>query len=204
MALQDSLEQLRGFDLADLDINNVGAWPGAVKGIVLVLLLVVVLAGGYFFYLTDKQKMLAAAEQQETTLRSEYESKAYQAANLEQYRRQKEEMEATFGTLLRQLPSDTEVPGLIEDITLAALEHELKIESIDLQPERKAEFYVELPITITVEGSYHNLGAFVSAVANLSRIVTLHDFNIKPEGSPTNLKMSILAKTYRYMDDEEQ
>ena len=96
-------------------------------------------------------------------LRGEYESKAFQAANLPQYRQQKDEMEASFGTMLRQLPSDTEVPGLIEDITLAALDNGLVIESIDLQPERKAEFYVELPITIVVSGEYHNIGAFVSA-----------------------------------------
>jgi Tfp pilus assembly protein PilO len=102
------------------------------------------------------------------------------------------------GAMLRQLPSDTEVPGLIEDITLAALDNGLTIESIDLQQERKAEFYVELPITIVVSGEYHDIGAFVSAVANLSRIVTLHDFEIKPSPSPANLKMSIVAKTYRY------
>ena len=113
-------------------------------------------------------------------------------------------MEASFGTMLRQLPSDTEVPGLIEDITLAALDNGLVIESIDLQPERKAEFYVELPITIVVSGEYHNIGAFVSGVANLSRIVTLHDFNIKPVKSPTNLKMSIVAKTYRYLGEEDK
>jgi type IV pilus assembly protein PilO len=201
MALQDTLEQLRSFDVADLDVNNIGAWPAAVKAIILVLLLAIVLALGYFFYLTDKQKLLEAAQKQEVGLRSEYESKAFQAANLPEYRRQKEEMEASFGALLRQLPSDTEIPGLIEDITTTALDNELKIQSIDLQAERRAEFYVEQPITITVEGSYHNLGKFVSGVANLSRIVTLHDFTIRPEGSPANLKMTILAKTYRYMDE---
>jgi type IV pilus assembly protein PilO len=203
MALQDTLDQLRSFDISDLDVNNIGSWPTAVKGIILGLILVVVLTLGYFFYLTDKQKVLDASVKQETQLRTEYESKAFQAANLPQYRQQKEEMEASFGALLRQLPSDTEVPGLIEDITTTALDNELTIVSIDLQPERKAEFYVELPITITVTGSYHNLGKFVSGVANLSRIVTLHDFNIKPENSPANLRMSITAKTYRYMDESK-
>ena len=204
MALQDTLEQLRSLDISDLEMDNIGAWPTAVKAIVLVLLFVAVLVGGYFFYLTDKQKLLDASEKQEVALRSEFESKAFQAANLPQYRQQKEEMEATFGSMLRQLPSDTEVPGLIEDITLAALDNGLTIESIDLQPERKAEFYVELPITIVVTGEYHDIGAFVSAVANLSRIVTLHDFNIKPSPNPANLKMSIVAKTYRYLGEEEK
>jgi type IV pilus assembly protein PilO len=204
MALQDTLDQLRGLDVSDLEIDNIGAWPPAVKVILLVLLLVAVLVGGYFSYLTDKQKVLEAAQKQEAALKSEFESKAFQAANLPQYRQQKEEMEASFGSMLRQLPSDTEVPGLIEDITLAALDNGLTIESIDLQPERKAEFYVELPITIVVTGEYHDIGAFVSAVANLSRIVTLHDFNIKPSPNPANLKMSIVAKTYRYLGEEEK
>src|SRR5262245_13823509 len=204
MALQDTLDQLRGLNVSDLEINNVGAWPAAFKAIVLVLLFIVVLIVGYFSYLTDKQKSLETVQKQEAGLRTEYESKAFQAANLPQYRQQKEEMEASFGTMLRQLPSDTEVPGLIEDITLQALDNGLVIESIDLQPERKAEFYVELPITIVVTGEYHNIGAFVSGVANLSRIVTLHDFNIKPvQKIGTNLRMSIVAKTYRYQGDEK-
>jgi type IV pilus assembly protein PilO len=204
MALQDTLEQLRSLDIGDLEIDNIGSWPSVVKGIVLVLLFVAVLAAGYFFYLTDKQKLLEASQKQEVALKSEFESKAFQAANLPQYRQQKEEMEATFGSMLRQLPSDTEVPGLIEDITLAALDNGLTIESIDLQPERKAEFYVELPITIVVTGEYHDIGAFVSAVANLSRIVTLHDFTIKPSPTPANLRMSIVAKTYRYLGEEDK
>lgn len=203
MALQDTLEQLRSLDINELDVNNIGSWPAAVKAIILSLLFLVVVVAGYFAYLTDKQNVLETAEKQESSLRSEYESKAFQAANLPQYRQQKEEMEATFGALLRQLPSDTEVPGLIEDITLTALDNELTIQSIDLQPERKAEFYVELPITIAVSGDYHDIGAFVSGVANLSRIVTLHDFTIQPDTAPTDLNMKILAKTYRYQDEDK-
>jgi len=202
MALQDTLDQLRSFDVGDLDVNNIGAWPGPIKAIILIVLLVLVLVGGYSLYLTDKRAALESSRATEGTLRAEFESKAQQAANLEEYRQQKEEMEATFGALLRQLPSDTEVPGLLEDITLTALDNALKIDSVELQPEHKAEFYIELPINIAVEGDYHNIGAFVSGVANLSRIVTLHDFSIKPENSPNNLKMLITAKTYRYVDEE--
>ena len=204
MALQDSLNQLRGLEFSDLDVNNMGGWPAPLKGIILILLIIVVVVAGFFFYLTEKQTSLETARKQEGTLKSEYEAKAFQAANLPQYRQQKEEMEVSFGTMLRQLPSDTEVPGLIEDITLAALDNGLQIESIDLQPEHKAEFYVELPITIVVSGEYHDVGSFVSAVANLSRIVTLHDFNIKPDKGTTNLKMSIVAKTYRYLGQEDK
>ncbi len=203
MALQDTLDQIRNFDIGDLDINNVGSWPAAIKGIVMLLLFVGVLGGGYYAYLTDKQTMLDVVEAKEVNLRQDYETKAFKAANLDAYRKQRDEMEATFGALLKQLPSDTEVPGLLEDITRTAIDNELVIESIDLQPERRTEFYVELPIDIVVEGDYHKIGSFVSGVANLSRIVTLHDFDVKPESSVNHLKMSIMAKTYRYLDEDE-
>lgn len=203
MALQDTLDQIRNFDIGDLDINNIGSWPAAIKGIVMLLLFVGVMGGGYYAYLTDKQTMLDAVEAKEVNLRQDYESKAFRAANLDAYRKQRDEMEATFGALLKQLPSDTEVPGLLEDITRTAIDNELVIESIDLQPERRTEFYVELPIDIVVEGDYHKIGSFVSGVANLSRIVTLHDFDVKPESSVNHLKMNILAKTYRYLDESE-
>lgn len=203
MALQDTLEQLQNIDFNDLDLNNIGSWPSPIKIFLMVLLFTAVAVGGYFYYLTDKQEMLQRAETQEQELRRDYESKAEQAANLDAYRQQQAEMEDTFGALLRQLPSDTEVPGLLEDITRTAVDNELKIESISLKAERRTEFYVELPIDIVVEGSYHKIGTFVSGVANLSRIVTLHDFKIAPEGSAQDLKMSILAKTYRYLDEEE-
>lgn len=203
MALQDTLEQLQNIDFNDLDFNNIGSWPSPVKLILMVLLFSAVMAGGYFYYLTDKQQLLEQAEMREQDLRRDYESKAEQAANLEAYRQQQAEMEDTFGALLRQLPSDTEVPGLLEDITRTAIDNELTIESINLKPERRTEFYVELPMDIVVEGSYHKIGTFVSGVANLSRIVTLHDFKIAPQSSPQELKMSILAKTYRYLDEDE-
>ena len=201
MALQDTLEQLQNFDLNDLDVNNIGSWPAAIKGILMLLGFVLVLGLGYYFYLTDKQTMLDRAENKEFELRKDYEIKAEKAANLEEYRSQKAQMEATFGALLKQLPQDTEVPGLLDDITRTALDNELKIESIDLQQEKQLEFYVELPIDIVVEGNYHKVGTFVSGVAALSRIVTLHDFTLEPQGSPLNLKLKIVAKTYRYLDE---
>ncbi len=203
MAIQDTLEQLKDFDFNDIDLSNVGGWPSVIKVILLVIIFSLLLTGGYFLYLTDKQDLLARVEAKELDLKREYEDKAAQSANLEEYRQQKVEMEATFGALLRQLPSDTEVPGLLEDITLSALQHNLKIGSIELQAESQAEFYIELPININVEGSYHDMGAFVSSVASLSRIVTLHDFTILPIGN-SNLRMSIVAKTYRYVEEENK
>ena len=202
MALQDTLEQLRNIDFNDLNLSNIGSWPSPIKLILMVLLFAIVVVGGYFYYLTDKQETLQRAEAKEQELRTDYATKAEKAANLDAYRKQQKEMEDTFGALLRQLPSDTEVPGLLEDITRTAIDNELRIESIDLGAERRTEFYVELPIDIVVEGDYHKIGTFVSGVANLSRIVTLHDFKIAPHKSGLGLKMSILAKTYRYLDEE--
>ncbi len=202
MALQDTLDQLQNFDFNDLDFNNIGSWPTPVKIIIMIVAFAAMLGGGYAWHLTEKLSNLDRAEVREQELRKDYENKSFQAANLDAYRAQKQEMEATFGALLRQLPSDTEVPGLLDDITRTAIDHELNIESIDLQNERKTEFYVELPIDIVVEGSYHKIGTFVSGVANLSRIVTLHDFTVEPQKDPTNLKMSIQAKTYRYLEEE--
>ncbi len=201
MALQDTLDTLKNVDFNNLDVNNVGSWPGPVKIILLVILFVMVLAIGYYWHITDKQTDLARSEAKELDLRKEYEDKAGQAANLEALRQQKIEMEATFDGLLRQLPTDTEVPGLLEDITRTALDNDLTIESIDLQAERQTEFYIELPILVVVEGTYHKIGSFVSGVANLSRIVTLHDFEIEPTDNPPILRMQILAKTYRYLEE---
>jgi type IV pilus assembly protein PilO len=201
MALQDSLEQLRSVDFNNLDVNNIGSWPAVVKGLLMVILFGLVLGIGYYWHITDKQKELELAQAKEADLRAEYEDKAAQAANLDALRVQKKEMEEAFGALLRQLPSDTEVPGLLEDITRTAIDNELTIESIDLQAERKTEFYVELPIQIVVEGTYHKIGTFVSGVANLSRIVTLHDFEIEPLPNSNLLRMEILAKTYRYLEE---
>jgi len=178
-----------------------GSWPTVVKSILMALVLAIVIGLGYSLYLSEKRAFIEQAEAKQVELRQDYEVKAFKAANLDGYRAQKEEMVATFGTLLRQLPSDTEVPGLIEDITRAALDNALTIESIKLQPEQRTEFYVELPIEITVIGDYHMLGTFVSGTANLSRIVTLHDFQISPMSGPSNLRMVIEAKTYRYLEE---
>jgi type IV pilus assembly protein PilO len=202
MNVNEWLDGLRKVDVNDLDFNNVGSWPAALKTIAGALLLVLVLAGGYFFYIQDMQAQLDQARTDEVTLKEQFSSKAFQAANLTAYKTQMVEMENTFGALLRQLPSDTEVPGLLEDITRTGLGSGLEFEEIKLLPEAAQQFYIELPIQITVTGAYHDLATFVSGVASLPRIVTLHDFEIKPVDakSPGKLRMSILAKTYRYND----
>lgn len=197
-------EGLKDFDINDLDFKSAGSWPLAIKLIVWVLVLAVVVFLGYYLHLNDMLDERSREEQKEVALKQEYEGKAFKAANLDVYRKQMEEMEKSFGALVRQLPSDTEVPGLLEDITHTGLGSGLEIDSIKLQPERAAEFYVELPIEIQVRGGYHDLGSFVSGVASLPRIVTLHDFDIKPTESGGLLTMTITAKTYRYNDDGEE
>lgn len=208
MAMEDILETIQNFDTDQLnDVNNVGSWPLPIKVIIWVIVFIGALALGYFLHVTNLQQDLSRVTAEEGTLREDYEKKYFEAAHLNSYRLQQKEMEESFEAILRQLPSDTEIPGLIEDITLVGLKNGLTFTSIDLQPEAKHEFYVEKPIAIVVSGSYHGLGSFVSDVADLSRIVTLHSFTIKPAsrgGSDTtgsHLTMAIMAKTYRYNDE---
>ena len=201
MSFAKSLESLKKVELSELDLNNIGVWPAPVKFIFAVILFVVVLALGYHFHLKDLQASLDAQVMEEQTLKQQFSTKAFQAANLDAYKEQMAEMEESFGALLRQLPSDTEVPGLLEDITRTGLGSGLDFEQIKLLSEVTQQFYIELPIQIDVVGSYHDLATFVSGVASLPRIVTLHDFSIAPVAeSSSRLKMGILAKTYRYND----
>ncbi|MFK0570937.1 type 4a pilus biogenesis protein PilO [Endozoicomonas sp.] len=197
MSLADSLEKLKELDLNEIDFDNIGSWPLGVRLIACVLTLILVLGLGYQFHLTGLQSRYDVAASKEQDLRDQYRIKAFQAANLKAYREQMMEMEASFGALVKQLPSDTEVPGLLEDITFTGRGAGLQIEEIQLQDENVSQFYIELPISIAVQGTYHDLGNFVSGVASLSRIVTLHDFEIRP-ARDGRLTMSILAKTYRY------
>jgi len=205
MNVSEWMDGLRKINLSELDFNNLGSWPPAMKGIAGVLLMVLILALGYNFHISDMGDELERARAQEQTLKDQYASKAFQAANLEAYTQQMKEMEISFGAMLRQLPSDTEVPGLLEDITRTGLGSGLEFEEIKLLPEVTQQFYVELPIQITVTGNYHDLGTFVSGVSSLPRIVTLHDFEVKPvvDGNTTLLRMNILAKTYRYHDSDK-
>lgn len=205
MSFVDSLKGLQSIDLAELDFNNLGSWPVAVKAVAAALLAAAVLAGAWYLHLSDLQAQLEMQRGEEETLKQQFATKAFQAANLDAYRVQMAEMEADFGALLRQLPSDTEVPGLLEDITRTGLGSGLEFEEIKLQPEVAQQFYIELPIQMKVVGEYHDLATFVSGVASLPRIVTLHDYEIKPLGKDSSkLGMTILAKTYRYNDKSSQ
>lgn len=226
MSLQEKLEKLQG-DFSNLDADNIGGWPLAVKLVCWVLVMVAVIVASYQLVLKEQKASLDAEAAKEVTLRTEFEQKVQEAANIEAYRSQMKEMTESFSALLGQLPKDTEVPGLLDDISEKGSTSGLNFEAIDLLQEKKADFYVELPINIKVKGGYHDFGTFVSGVAGLPRIVTLHDFVIesadaksgkgKAPGKAANtadaaqdkgrgseeLSMTIMAKTYRYKSDQD-
>ncbi len=203
MDIRQSFKQLQEIDLSELDFNTIGVWPLPVRIILLVVLFVAVLAGAYYFHISDLNQNLENQQKREVELKKEFEEKAFEAANLEAYRAQMLEVEAAFEALLAQLPSDTEVPGLLEDITEIGHGSSLDIQSITLQQERAAEFYVELPIRFVAQGGYHDFGSFVSGVSSLPRIVTLHDFSITRGRGSSALQFEVLAKTYRYKSQGE-
>lgn len=201
MNLAEHLKALNEVDLADLDLESLGNWPVALKAILLVSLYALILLAGFYLHVELLQETLTSEKRQEQKLREEFEQKAFEAANLETYKAQLVEMELRFGELVAQLPSEAEVPSLLEDITGKGELHGLRIKRIDLLEEQAEAFFVELPIAIEAVGSYNDLGAFISGMASLPRIVTLHDFKVTVDTKTSPLlDMSILAKTYRYRE----
>ena len=200
MDFQELNDKLSSFDINDVDWNNMGSWPLAGRIFFAVLVFLTILVGMYFFDIQGLTDRHAAVQAKEATLKQDFETKAFRVANLAGYKEQLTVIESSFGSLLRQLPKDTEVPGLLDDITSAALGASLQIKSIKLDKEIETEYYTELPISIDVVGEYHDFGAFVSAVAGLGRIVTLHDFEVVSanDNDANKLNLKIVAKTYRY------
>lgn len=198
------IKELQSFDWNNLsDIESIGVWPGVVKMVIAVALFVVCLAAGFWFDIRSLQGELTRWQTEESTLRIELEQKSVLAANLEEYKAQTVQMEEEFAELLRQLPSQTEVPDLVDDVTETGLGSSLTFSRIELDPEVAQEFYIEQPIQIEVLGNYHDFGTFVSGVAALPRIVTLHDFAIAAVNNRSALQMTITAKTYRYRTEVE-
>ena len=197
------LEQLR-----TLDPRDVGRWPMAVRASFVALIFVVTAAfAWYMFVWDDDRPILQKAEADELDLRSQFENKQQRAANLDAYKAQIGEMERSFGAMLRQLPGKTEVPNLLVDISQTGLAAGLQEKLFQPATEQSKGFYAELPIKIRLVGSYHEFGTFVSGIAALPRIVTLHDIVITPvsgdkSGGYDNLTMDVTAKTYRYIEDE--
>lgn len=191
-------------ELRSLDTNDPGRWPLPFRIAAIVLILVVVAAGGIWqFVIKSEIPDLEVAEQQEQELRTSFEVKQRRAANFDAYRNQLAEIERDFGTMLRQLPGETEVPNLLEDISQTALAAGLEEKLFQPLGESQQDFYAELPIALRYTGSYHELGDFISGVAALPRIVTLHNIRISPASeNGEELQLDVTGKTYRYLDEE--
>ncbi len=193
-------------ELNELDINNIGSWPGPVKALLILLLCAGIAVGWYYYNTEDQLAKLASVEKTEQELRKAFEKKQAKAVNLEKYKKQLEEMKQSFGAMLRQLPDKTEVAGLLVDVSQTGLAAGLEFELFDPQGEVKKEFYAELPIKIKVNGDYHEFGTFISGLAMLPRIVTIHDILINAPKTGKNgngkLIMEAVVKTYRYLDEE--
>ena len=193
-------------DLNNLDLSNIGSWPLLVKGAIVAVVAVAVLAAGYFFDVQAQQENLEQIISEETRLKSDFEVKQAKAANLEAYKAQMVEMKDSFGAMIRQLPSKTEVEDLLVDISQTGLASGIEFLLFKPLKERHIEFYAELPITLKMTGTYHQFGEFVSGIAALPRIVTLENISIKRGGkgkSKDTLTMNVTAKTYRYLDESE-
>jgi len=204
--LQEMLVQLR-----NLDPNDPGRWPIGVRVATIALLFVIAASAGYYFMVWKAQRpVLLEEREREGQLMESLTVKARRAANLDAYRAQLAEMEKSFGAMLRQLPNKTEVPNLLVDISQTGLAAGLEEKLFQPQGEIKMDFYAELPISIRLTGGYHEMGKFASGIASLPRIVTLHDVEITPASAdrnatdPGNLILNVTAKTYRYLDEDEQ
>ena len=203
--------EMPDFSKLDLDPNNIGNWPGAIKAIVILLLCAAVLGAGYWFDTRTQLTRLSDAQEKEIGLKETFEIKQRKAANLEPLKEQLQDMKDSFGNLLRLLPNRTEIEGLLVDISQSGLAAGLEFELFKPGAEKVEEFYAIQPIAIRVTGKYHEFGNFVSTVASLPRIVTQHDIEIAPVSKggkaggtgQDQLVMDMTAKTYRYLDEEE-
>ncbi|HTH68192.1 MAG TPA: type 4a pilus biogenesis protein PilO [Rhodanobacter sp.] len=198
-------------DIRNLDRNNVGGWTQSVKVFFTVLVFALVLLLGWYFFVSDQQDNLTSLANKEVSLKQDFSTKQAKAVNLEALQQQLDEMQDMLRQLLRQLPSKTEMPELLIDISQTALSAGLETELFEPGPETPKDFYAEKPIKLRMTGTYHQFGTFISGVASLPRVVilTLHDVSLTP-AAPTNgsssggkLILQGTVKTYRYLDDEE-
>jgi type IV pilus assembly protein PilO len=193
-------------EIRSLDPRDPGRWPLPFRAGAVVLAFVVIAVGLIYFLVWNEQRPeLQRKQQEEQALRTEFRQKHAKAVNLEVYKQQLKDIERSFGALLRQLPGKTEVPSLLVDISQTGLAAGLQEKLFQPAAEQKKDFYAELPIKIRLTGSYHQFGEFVSGIAALPRIVTLHDIDIKPDSKDAydQLSLELTAKTYRYMDEDE-
>ncbi len=194
-------------ELRALDVNDVGRWPFAFRiGVIGIVFVVVVGLGIFWTIVENKAPQLKRAQGEEETLRVTFENKQRKAANYDAYKAQLSQMQQSFGTMLRQLPGETEIPSLIVDISQTGLAAGLKEKLFQPQAEIPRDFYAEKPIKIRLSGGYHEIANFVSGIASLPRIVTLHNINITPEDKNEydRLSLEVTAQTYRYLDEEAE
>lgn len=210
-------------DFRNLDTSNIGAWPEGVKYTFAVLLVLLIVAAGWYFKISDQQDQLERVAREELDLRRDFETKQGRVVNLDAYREQLAEMDEMFRQMLRQLPSKTEMPDLLVDVSQTALAAGIDTELFEPGPETPRDFYAEKPITIRMIGNYHQFGEFISRVAMLPRVVilTMHDISLQPSDNPSAnrgarrgaapvlaaggpLKMEGTVRTYRYLDEDEQ
>lgn len=189
-------------DFKSLDPKDIGTWPLLPRATVLLGLFAALLVGGWWLDWKSQLEDLDGKQQQEAKLKDEYLDKKKQSVNLEEHRKQLADIDKTFGTLLKQLPNKAEMEALLIDINQAGLGRGLQFELFKPGKETSKDFYAELPITLKITGTYHDLGAFSADVAKLSRIVSLTNVAVAPEKG-TQLKMDAIAMTYRYLDEEE-
>ena len=199
-------------NIKELDFNNIGGWPQQAKIGLCVIIGIVIVGLAWWVFVRDQREQLAGLERTETELRTEFETKQGRASNLEPLKQQLAQMEQQLQQMLRQLPSKTEMPDLIVDISQTALATGISNELFQPGPEQPKEFYAEKPIALRMVGTYHQFGGFVSGVASLPRVVimTMHDISLKPRGNASGgirrdvpLELSGTVKTYRYLDEEE-
>ena len=199
---QETIQQIKNVDPNDID--RIGVWPAPLRIIIFIAAFALIIVISYFLFTKAINEEVSRAKAEETTLRTQFEGKAHEAANLDAYREQIKKMDESFGDLLAQLPKETEVPGLLEDIDDRIRSSRLEVDVIKLEPEVRKEFYTEVPITIQLRGGYHEFGSFVSGIAGMSRIVTLDNFNIVEQNANNDtLKMNITARTYRYKSEAD-
>jgi type IV pilus assembly protein PilO len=195
-------------ELRNLDFNDIGRWPFFFRAFFVGVFFVIVTGAGFYYLVYDKQMpRLEQAQHEERELKGSFENKQRKAANFSAYREQLDEIERSFGTMLRQLPGKTEIPNLLIDISQTGLAAGLQEELFQPLDEIQKDFYAEKPIKIRLKGSYHEFGQFVSEIAALPRIVTLHDIEITPQSGDSTgqeLILNVRAKTYRYLDDDEE
>jgi len=194
---------MKDIELSEIDFSNMGAWPALAKTAFILAICIAILVLGYFIDIQNQQDGLKRAENKEQQLKDEFKKTYTKVINLDAYKLQMKAMQASFGSMLRQLPSKTEVEGLLVDISQTGLASGIEFKLFKPEQEKFVDFYAELPIKISMTGSYHQFGTFVSGIAALPRIVTLHDIAIKQAGQTGALTMDMTAKTYRYLDDKE-